>query len=214
MRTYVFFWEIKPRSIVSAFLLMAVGHLYLKPNKTVTFYKLLGTGKGETFTPKDANLTRWGLIISTSQEKEVLKFVKLWRKIAIHEKFFELAPLSSHGLWSKRNPFLVGEKISYEGKTVAITRAKIKRRLALAFWRSVPPVVQSLKSSPGLIWSIGIGESPIGLQGTFSLWESAKALEDFAFRGSEHRVAIRKTRDFGWYSEELFARFKVVTEAE
>ena len=214
MRIFVFFWEIRRRSILSALFRMAIGHLFLKPNKRVNFYKLLGTGKGETFTPKDANLLRWGLIISTSLQIDEIKIVKFWRKISTSEKFYELSPLSSHGKWAKRNPFQVINKISYEGKTVAITRAKIKRTLALKFWKSVPPVVTSLKESPGLIWSIGIGESPIGLQGTFSLWENPQALENFAFKSNPHKEVIRKTRDLDWYSEELFARFKVVSEAE
>jgi hypothetical protein len=73
----------------------------------------------------------------------------------------------------------------------------------------VPPVTVSLKSAPGLVAAIGIGEAPIGLQGTFSLWESAAAIREFAYKGAAHQRAIADTSAYNWYSEELFARFAV-----
>jgi hypothetical protein len=57
---------------------------------------------------------------------------------------------------------------------------------------------------------IGIGEAPVGLQGTFSIWRDARALSDFAYRAPEHASVIRRTRELGWYAEELFARFAVL----
>ena len=67
----------------------------------------------------------------------------------------------------------------------------------------------SLKSAPGLVAAIGIGEAPIGLQGTFSLWESSAAIREFAYKGAAHQKAIADTATYNWYSEELFARFAV-----
>jgi hypothetical protein len=57
---------------------------------------------------------------------------------------------------------------------------------------------------------VGIGEAPVGLQGTFSLWEDAAALVDFAHRRGPHRDVIARTAAEGWYAEELFARFRVL----
>jgi len=48
------------------------------------------------------------------------------------------------------------------------------------------------------------------LQGTFSLWESASAVRDFAYRGQAHQKAIADTARYKWYSEELFARFALL----
>lgn len=62
---------------------------------------------------------------------------------------------------------------------------------------------------PGLIAAIGIGEAPVGLQGTFSLWRSAEAIRTFAYERPEHREVIRRTAERQWYAEELFARFAV-----
>ena len=54
-----------------------------------------------------------------------------------------------------------------------------------------------------------IGEAPIGLQGTFSVWQDQQAVRDFAYALPAHRAVIEQTRQTGWYSEELFARFAV-----
>ena len=66
-----------------------------------------------------------------------------------------------------------------------------------------------MKAAPGLVAAIGIGEAPIGLQGTFSLWDSAAAIRDFAYKGAAHQKAIADTSAYNWYSEELFVRFAV-----
>jgi hypothetical protein len=93
---------------------------------------------------------------------------------------------------------------------VAITRARIKWRKNIVFWKSVPPVTTSLHRSPGLISAIGIGEAPIGLQGTFSIWESGEAVKNFAYSGAAHKEAIKATHRHAWYAEEMFARFALI----
>jgi hypothetical protein len=90
----------------------------------------------------------------------------------------------------------------------------LKWSQAIRFWRSIPPVVLDLHQSPGLLFSIGIGEAPIGLQGTLSIWRSAADLRDFAYKNAPHRAAIEDTKRFDWYSEELFARFDLIDTAD
>ena len=112
----------------------------------------------------------------------------------------------------RRAPFDQIPKASsdWNGKVVAITRARIKWRKNFIFWNSVPPVTTSLHSSPGLISAIGIGEAPIGLQGTFSIWESGEAVKNFAYSGAAHKEAIKATHRHAWYAEEMFARFALI----
>ena len=93
----------------------------------------------------------------------------------------------------------------------ALTRARIKTRLSRKFWSSVPPVTQSRHAQPGLIGAIGIGEAPVGLQGTFSVWRSSTAVRDFAYRSAPHLEAIPRTDETNWYAEELFARFAIIS---
>lgn len=214
MNVHFYLWDIPKSKIPNAILKMATNHFFLKFNKSISFYKLLGTGSGETFTPKDANLERWGLLVVSDLNLQNSKVVNGWRKIALSEKYFELSPISSHGKWTKRTPFQIRSLQKETSEIAVITRARIKFKLSRIFWRSVPPVVKGLRSAPGIKYAIGIGEAPIGLQGTFSIWENNKAVQDFAYRGEEHSRVITKTRELQWYSEELFARFEVLTKAE
>ena len=215
MITVVYFWRIRKASLPIAIINMAVNKLLLRVKFRNSFIKLLGTGKGESFTPKDADQFRWGLLITIDQsqisELENSTVIKVWRKISKNEYRALLRPISSHGLWSRKQPFLL-EKFEWNGKIAAVTRARIVWRKNLQFWRAVPPVTESLHSSPGLLNAIGIGEAPIGLQGTFSIWENAATLREFAYKGDAHVKAIAATQTNKWYSEELFARFAVIQE--
>ena len=205
-----YFWTIKPRAIPFALFAMGIDRFSLWRSPNVGFFKSLGTGKGETFTPADANSLRWGLIV---QVKDLEAFdqslvVERWRKRSVNEFRAVLEPISSHGKWAGKEPFVATAK-DWDGQVVAITRARIKWHQNFRFWRSVPPITISLKSAPGLLAAIGIGEAPIGLQGTFSLWESSAAIKNFAYKGAAHQKAIADTATYNWYSEELFARFAV-----
>jgi len=208
-----YFWTIKPSRFPRAIHAMGFDRFRLMLDKNVSFHKSLGTGKGETFTPSDANALQWGLIASV---EDIDKFdnsfmIKRWRKISVSEYRAVLEPISSHGQWAGKEPFVATAK-DWDGAVAAVTRARIKWSQNFRFWRSVPPVTISLKSAPGLIAAIGIGEAPIGLQGTFSLWESAAAIREFAYKGAAHQKAIADTSTYKWYSEELFARFAVLDQ--
>ena len=215
MVTVLYFWRIRKISLPIAILNMATNKLMLKRITGISFIKLLGTGKGETFTPKDADQFRWGILVTIKQNDldrlEQSLVLQIWRKISLNEYRIVLKPISSHGYWSGKQPFAV-EKFEWSGKIAAITRARIVWRKNFQFWRAVPPVTLSLHQSPGLLSAIGIGEAPIGLQGTFSIWESGAALREFAYKGNAHIEAIKATETNKWYSEELFARFAVITE--
>lgn len=205
-----YFWRVKPRKVPSALVAMALDRFVLRRSGNVDFFKSLGTGKGDTFTPRDANPLRWGMI---AEVRDIVEFdrsfvIKQWRKNCVDEFRAVIEPISSHGRWSGHEVFRPTVK-DWDGEVIAITRARIAWRKNLRFWKAVPPVTASLKSAPGLVAAIGIGEAPIGLQGTFSIWESAAALKDFAYRGEAHIAAISATKKYSWYSEELFSRFAV-----
>ena len=99
-----------------------------------------------------------------------------------------------------------------DGPVAALTRARLRPGSALGFWQAVPPVSADLTGRPGLRAALGIGEAPVGLQGTFSLWESGAAVRAFA-RGEAHTEVVARTEPERWYAEELFARFDVVGSA-
>ena len=217
MKITLFIWRVRGRSIPFAIVRMALDRFYLRKVKGLAFFKLLGTGKGETFTPSDADLYQWGLLVVGSEaaisQVKSSQLAKRWGSRSSDSAIIDLRTLSSHGRWARRAPFdTEGETQSnkdYTGPVAAITRARIKWQKNLIFWRSVPPVISALDEAPGLIAAIGIGEAPIGLQGTFSLWSDSQSLKNFAYKSSAHKEVITATREIGWYSEELFARFAV-----
>lgn len=214
-RTVVYFFSVERKSIPFALFSMAIGRLRTQSFTGISFSKFLGTGTGKTFTPSDADLTRWGMVVVIDGNRietfDQSAIISNWRKRSTSEFRAVLSPISSHGLWAKKNPFDFVAPLSHpDAQIAAITRARIKWNKNFIFWKSVPPVVIDLHSNPGLNAAIGIGEAPIGLQGTFSLWQSASALRDFAYKGKAHQVAIAQTKSIGWYSEELFARFEVL----
>ena len=214
-RVVVYFFTVPRKGIPFAFLSMAIDRMRSRKFTGISFSKLLGTGSGQTFTPSDAVLTRWGMVVAIDENRieafDQSSIISNWRKRSTSEFRAVLSPLSSHGLWAKKNPFdFIAPLSNPDAQIAALTRARIKWNKNFIFWKSVPPVVIDLHSNPGLHAAIGIGEAPIGLQGTFSLWKSASALRDFAYRGKAHQVAIAQTQSIGWYSEELFARFEVL----
>ena len=216
MIVLVYFWKIRFSAIPSAIIHMALDRISLNRSSKITFFKSLGTGRGETFTPGDADARRWGLLVviprSEVESFDASSLISSWRKIATSEYRGILQPISSHGKWSKAQPFDSNQISNWEGPVAALTRARIKWQMNSKFWSAVPPVTVSLKAAPGLQSAIGIGEAPIGLQGTFSRWESGSALREFAYKGAAHLKAIQETKDLDWYAEELFARFAIIEE--
>jgi heme-degrading monooxygenase HmoA len=206
--------RVKGRHILIAFSLMARQRLSMRQLPGLTFYKLMGTGSGRTFTVRDADLNHWCVLSVWETQEDSLAYLtskpaRQWRKIALTEANIELEPLSAKGTWAKKSPFGNPVPEKWDGITAALTRASIKPRWWREFWRSVPPVSADLNSTAGLITSLGIGEAPIGLQGTFSIWETNESITAFSSKQKPHAAVIARTHETGWYSEELFARFKV-----
>ena len=208
-------WGVPSSSVPGAVIRLGLHRYLLRRSGGPVFAKLLGTGDGRTFTMRDADPRHWGLLATwpsaaAAREFEDGPVPRSWRRIATEQLRVALRPLSSRGEWSHRRPFGEPAAGRHDGPVAAVTRARISPRRAVAFWRAVPPVSADLHRSPGLAFSVGIGEAPVGLQGTFSLWESGAALTEFAHRRAPHVEAIRRTAELGWYSEELFARFAVL----
>lgn len=177
------------------------------------FGRLLGTGRGRTMTVS-ADLHRWALFGVWDDAEAVTRFRHghpLSRRWDRAEERFDvvLRPLAARGSWDGGDPFaaLTAPDGAHEGPIAVLTRATVRARRLPAFLRSVPPVDAHLGSVDGLLGATGIGEVPIGRQATFSLWRDAAAMEQFSYRSAEHLEVVRRTREEGWYGEELFARF-------
>jgi hypothetical protein len=181
----------------------------------VSFAKMLGTGSGSTFTTRDADLGHWGILTCWTHPGGPSSFThsptfRSWSGFADEHARFLMLPLAARGSWSGRQPFGDPLPHRWDGPIAAITRARIKAQHWRTFWHSVPPVSKDLHEVPGLDFAMGIGEAPVGLQGTFSIWSNGTALSTFAHRRSPHREVMNRTHEINWYAEELFARFALI----
>ena len=205
-------WRVSPGQVPAALARMGLDRARIRRTPGVRFAKLLGTGDGRTFTARDADPLRWGLLATWADAGAARDFAvaRSWEALATEVFRADLRPLVSRGRWSGRAPFGDPTPTRYDGPVAAVTRARLTARKAATFWRAVPPVSAELHRQPGLRAAVGIGEAPVGLQGTFSLWDSPVALREFAHRSPDHVRAIARTATEGWYAEELFARFEVL----
>lgn len=209
-------WGVPTRHVPTAVSYMARHRRRARALPGVRFAKLLGTGTGRTFTPKDADPHHWGLLLTWSDEQGPRRLAdsriaRDWQRIANESATWIMRPLSSKGLWAGQNPFEAPVPARWDGPVAAVTRGRIKPRMWPAFWSSVPPVSLDVRSGGGLTFAMGIGEAPIGLQGTFSTWSSGQALSQFAYRRPAHQKVIAQTASLDWYAEELFARFALLS---
>jgi hypothetical protein len=205
---------VSTRSIPGALMRMATHRMPLRSTTGLTFHKLLGTGSGRTFTMRDSDPRHWAVLSVWSDTQRAAEFMdtsvmRSWSRICTEHLHVSMSPIVSRGSWSGRMPFGEPAPSRSFGPVAAITRARIKPTQWPTFWREVPAVSADLYEDPGLLFSLGIGEAPVGLQGTFSLWRDHQALTDFAQRRSPHRHVITQTAHRHWYAEELFARFAV-----
>lgn len=196
------------------------------------FWKLLGTGRGRTMT-LSADLRRWALFAVWEEEAAIDAFlaaspvVARWEELAAERYSVRLAPMRAHGAWGGSNPLdgagaspseAAGDGVgpaddrtvgaADDGPVAILTRATIRARRLVPFYRSIVPPSADLARQPGLLASVGMGEWPVARQATFSLWRSLADAREFAYGREDHRRVVKRTRAEGWYVEELFARFR------
>lgn len=198
-----------------ALLAMAIHRLPLLMQKGCSFYKLLGSGKNGTFD-LEPDWQQWALLACWDSRENFdafynRSFVSSWWKLLGTESWTMLCqPLQSHGNWDGKEPFGKPGANDTSGPVAVLTRATIRFNRLKNFWANVDTVANIMASAPGYINSFGVGEAPVYRQATFSVWESLEHVKAFAYKSPEHAEVIKKTRSEGWYSEELFARFKPI----
>lgn len=198
-----------------AFGQMALARRPLSRTPDIGFWKLCGSGIGEGFTPVP-NTAVWA-ILATWPDAETARarvgsapvFARYHARAAESWTVF-LTPVSARGHWSGTAPFQA-TTVPDSGPLAALTRATIKPRNAVRFWRRVPRISDVIGRDPNVAFKIGIGEVPWLHQVTFSIWPDARAMADFA-RTGPHAEAIRAVHDEGWFSEDLYARFAIQSD--
>lgn len=111
------------------------------------------------------------------------------------------------GTWDKKNPFKIDTERNLNAPVVIITRASIRPKYVVQFWKRVPAITKFLNNSSNALFSIGIGEIPWFYQVTFSIWETEEEMIAFAHKDKHHSSAAKKSMDEKWFKEYMFNRF-------
>ncbi len=195
---------------------MATQRPLLARTPGLRFARLLGMGRGLGFSALPDPL-RWGLLAVWEHPDHYERFdagsavARQYRQRGAEAYTLLLEPVSAHGRWAGVQPFgaPVAPPPGADEPVVVLTRAAIRLRRAARFWEQVPAVDRTLQGHPALALTFGVGEVPWVRQATLSVWRSALAMREWAYRTPRHAEVVRRTRDEGWYSEELFARFRL-----
>lgn len=178
----------------------------------IEFFKLLGAGSGMGYRawPKSGVI---GLFVvwenfKTAQDFFLSEFLEKYSTICTEQFTVFLEPTSSRGTWSGfGNWRLEPQEKQEDGLVCALTRATIKKKYLVDFWKMVSPISKTQSEYQGLIFSQGIGEVPVLEQATFTMWENTRSMEEFAYT-TFHGEAIHKVRQAKGFKEQMFTRFK------
>ena len=196
-----------------AFAMMGLARPAMARVDGIGFWKLCGSGTGEGFTPVPntgvyAILATWPDLDTAERQVATAGIYRRYRARAREDWTVFLTPTSVRGQWSGVTPFAADAPES-NGPVAALTRATVRPRKALRFWKRVPDISAVIGTDENVVFKIGIGEVPLLHQITFSIWPDTRTMADFARADGPHARAIRAVRDGNWFKEELYARFHV-----
>jgi heme-degrading monooxygenase HmoA len=185
----------------------------LQHTEGLQFWRLMGTGDGRNTGPS-ADLRRRAVFAVWHDDMALDQFLRsspvaqAWRE-AEEAWHVRLRFIGGGGLWRGREILRdMTAATGDPGPIVTLTRANVRPK----HWRTFAKVSRQtnieVAASAGLLRVVGVGEAPIGKQATISIWQNEHALKTFAYRNPGHIDVMRRTREEGWYSEELFARFQ------
>jgi heme-degrading monooxygenase HmoA len=197
---------------------MGLNHIRLRHVPGLRFWKLMGSARGLAFgawNPRRYGLfTVWDSPAALDTFERDSPVLAAYRHRADELWTVRLKPISWHGTWGGLNPFAGAEPAAPlapdDGPLAILTRAAIRPLCVRAFRAAARQVNAELAQRPGLLAAIGLGEAPLFIQATFSLWASLRAVRGFADTSPEHIAAMRRKQTEDWYSEELFARFQPI----
>jgi len=192
--------------------MMQFAHSDLAEAKGLSFYRLMGSGKGKGFNPLP-DWSVYSLLQVWESEEQANEFfnssilIEKYKSHTSEQYTLYMKNISAGGTWVGKNPFEKGIELDPSLPIAVITRATIKWNWLIRFWKYVPTSQEPLEGNKGLVYTKGIGEVPVVQMATFSLWKNFDAVKAFAYNSKQHKEAIRRTRKNEWYREELFSRF-------
>ena len=164
-----------------AFKMMQFAHKPMAYVEGLTFYKLMGSGKGLGFNPWP-DWTTYAILQIWEDKKYAEQYLKdklftQYCKNSSAQWVLYLEHVTSKGTWSGANPFTTQAVLAEEEPLAVITRATIKWREMRPFWQYVPTAQTGIADNQALIFTKGIGEVPFRQMATFSIWQNQRALQ-------------------------------------
>ncbi|MEP4199384.1 MAG: spheroidene monooxygenase [Aliishimia sp.] len=204
------------RSRLWAFAMMGLARGPLGRIPGIGFWKLCGSGSGEGFTPRPdtsvyAILATWPDARAAQDSVQSADVFRRYRTQAQESWTVFMSPDTARGEWSGQTPF-APSPAAQTGPLAALTRATLRPRMLAKFWARVPNISTVIGKDPNVVFKMGIGEVPWMQQVTFSIWPDANSMSQFA-RTGPHAEAIKAVRADGWFKEELYARFTLISDS-
>lgn len=145
---------------------------------------------------------RWAFYAVWSDETFLGQFLaasatgRSWRDSTAEACHLWLRPVQARGLWQGTR-LLQGSLASAPcgGPAAYLARLDLSVRATVAMWGSAAPaLLHHLPDGDDLLLGVPLVDRPYAQPVSFSLWRSADAAMDFAYRQSGHRDAIRRLR--------------------
>jgi len=180
----------------------------LRRQRGLAWGRHLGTGSGSRTLGVDP--ARWAWFCSWADETAAADFHDALegRLRPVEVATLHLRAVRAKGRWAGHEVTVPEAEPASPAPLVVLTRARVRPTRWRPFSHAVRGVDADRGRAPGLLRSLGVGEWPVLVQGTLSVWQDAAAMTAFA-RTEAHRVAVHRTDEERWYAEELFARFAV-----
>jgi hypothetical protein len=155
---------------------------------------------------------RFGLIASWDDDGALDDFMRSGHSLAsplVAGWHVRLKPIRVSGTW-REIPGLPDKPLPVEDEEpiAVLTLGRLRLQRARPFLRSAGPAEKEVIVEPALLASIGLARPP-HLVSTFSLWRSAAAMRDYAYRkAGAHMAAVRADREGPFHHESAFIRFR------
>jgi hypothetical protein len=152
----------------------------------------------------------WGDIEHARLHLEDQNFAPNWKEYSKERMQFLLKCTKVHGQWDGQNMLQETDPVSEGEPVLVLTRARLKFNKLGRFWNHVPMSSRAIANADACLFSKGIGEWPLISLATISVWEDPEKMRSFAYGNTAHAEIVKKVREEGWFSEELFARFSIM----
>lgn len=186
----------------------------LSNTEGLQFYKLFGLGGGHGYSLK-TKLDKYGFLGVWENMEQAERFLNgaffgEYKSRSVELYTMIMRPLSSRGTWAGFNDWRPIPERSADNELVCVlTRATLRPRYIFRFFAQIAKVVRDHTERKGLILTQGFSEIPLVEQATFSIWENAAVMEDFAYN-SVHQEVIRTTRKNRGFREEMYTRMQPI----